>query len=420
MRRPLALLLLCCLAASVAAAQTRLKRARPSIPPPAAAPAAPKYAAGLSPLSMPVLLPDFWGSYAIWGASGADARGHVWFGLSSNDHDIGSAHLYEYDPVADTIADRGDVVGQLTRLGLRKRGDKQMKIHSRIVTGADGLLYFASMDETGERGDGSRLPTWGGHLWRLSAKGIWQHIAATPEALIAVASGGRYVYALGYFGHVLYQYDTTTRKIRSLAVGSAAGHVSRNFIADHRGHVYVPRAVSGIGGAPPTASLVEIAPDLTEVSSHPLDEYFERGLNDSHGMVAFHGGSENEWFFTTGKGRLYRIAVDAGGTTNVSDQGWFHPAGSRYVAAMFRDSATGALYGVAGPNNHGGRRFDWVTRPASGMVTVAPILYRGLPEFPAGALLYGSTTRDREGRFYAVGALGGKPLALRLSAPLSE
>jgi hypothetical protein len=51
---------------------------------------------------------------------------------------------------------------------------------------------------------------------------------------------------------------------------------------------------------------------------------------------------------------------------------------------------------------------------------VAPILYRGRAEFPDGAVLYGSTTRDREGRFYAVGMLGGKPLALRLSPPLSE
>ena len=30
-------------------------------------------------------LPDFWGAYAIWGSSGADSGGRIWFGVTSND-----------------------------------------------------------------------------------------------------------------------------------------------------------------------------------------------------------------------------------------------------------------------------------------------------------------------------------------------
>jgi hypothetical protein len=29
--------------------------------------------------------PDFWGEYAIWGATGADRSGHIFFGMTSND-----------------------------------------------------------------------------------------------------------------------------------------------------------------------------------------------------------------------------------------------------------------------------------------------------------------------------------------------
>ena len=71
---------------------------------------------------------------------------------------------------------------------------------------------------------------------------------ATPEALIAVATGGPYVYSLGYFNHVLYQFDTRTKRIRSVAVGAAGGHVSRNFFVDDRGHAFVSRVTrSGSG-----------------------------------------------------------------------------------------------------------------------------------------------------------------------------
>jgi hypothetical protein len=419
--RTFAISFLLCLSAAAAAAQTPRKPGKTVYKmdkkPPAAAPA-PAIPSAPPPSTREVALPEFGGAYAIWGASGADARGHIWLGIASNDGTSGSAHLYEYDPAADVATDRGDVVGQLRRLGLARAGERQMKIHSRVVTGADGLLYFASMDESGENADGSKLPTWGGHLWRLGPRGVWQHLARTPEALIAVAAGERYVYALGYFRHVLYQFDTRTRTLRSVIVGADGGHVSRNFFVDARGHAYVPR-VTEVPGGLPLAMLVELTTDLTEAGRHPLTHYFERGLSDSHGIVAVHDDGAGGWYFNTGKGRLYQVSVPASGPATVTDRGWFHPAGSRYVAAMFRDAASGTLFGVSGPSNHGGRRFEWVARRPDGGVSVAPILLRGSAEFPDGALLYGSMTRDTSGRYYVVGVLGPKPLVLQVAQPLS-
>ena len=347
-----------------------------------------------------IALPDFWGAYAIWGATGNDRQGRIWIGVTSNDEKSG-AHLVQFDPVAHSVIDRGDVMAELERVRPRKPGERQMKIHSRIVEMPDGYLYFASMDESGENADGSKLPDWGGHLWRIGQGHRWEHLALAREALIAVAGGGRYVYALGYFNHVVYQYDTRSGTVNAKTIGAAGGHVSRNFMADERGHVFVPRVVHE--GTTFKAYLVELDSALKEIGSHPLGDYFERGLDDSHGIVAVHSDGGGGWFFATGKGRLYQVERTATGPSRVLDRGWFHPAGSRYVASMFRDPKDGRLFGVASSSSYGDRRFEWITRAADGTTTIAPFRYGEADQFPAGAVLYGSMTRDLAGRFYVGG-----------------
>lgn len=384
----------------------------PAPPPAPAAPAAPAH-----PSVHVVHLPDFWGEYAIWGSAGADSRGRIWLGITSNDDGGASAHLFRYDPTTETVTDRGNVIAELERLGLRRPGEKQMKIHSRIVQMPDGYLYFASMDESGEVDDGSKLPTWGGHLWRLGPSGKWEHLARTPEALIAVAAGGPYVYALGYFNNVLYQYDTRTAKIASRTVGTFGGHVTRNFFADERGHAYVPRVrrVDASQAEPKfEAELIELDARLQEVATHPLPEYLDRSPEDSHGIVATHPDGAGGWYFASSKGRLYHLERKTNAPSDVSDLGWYHPAGPRYAASMFRDPATGTLYGAATGSGDGGDAFDWITRTADGKATVTPLLYGDVP-FPHGAVLYGSMTGDSSGRFYVVGSMKYKPVVLQIT-----
>ena len=231
--------------------------------------------------------------------------------------------------------------------------------------------------------------------------------------MIAVAAGGSYVYTLGYFNHVLYQFDTRSGRLASVTVGSAGGHVSRNFFADRRGHAYVPRVRRT--GDRTEASLVELDSDLKDVGSTPLAEYFERGLDDSHGIVATQPDGDDGWYFTTGKGRLYHVTLESDGPSRVNDLGWFHPAGSRYVASLFRDPASGTLYGVASPSSNGSQKFDWVARHRDGSVSVVPLPYGSAQSFPDGAVLYGSMTHDKAGRFYVVGSMHYKPVVLQVT-----
>src|SRR5262245_26569422 len=76
-----------------------------------AAPADPTAAPALSIIP----IPKFPGSWAIWGATGRDRRGHVWVGVCSHKVATPSAHLLEYDPKRRTLTDRGDVVTALQK-----------------------------------------------------------------------------------------------------------------------------------------------------------------------------------------------------------------------------------------------------------------------------------------------------------------
>ena len=107
-------------------------------------------------------LPLFAGANAIWGASGRDDQGHLWFGVSVQDEK--SARLIEYLPQQDRFVDHGDPVTALETHGLSRDGTRQVKIHSKIIQADDGHLYFSSMDEEGENHKTGALPHWGSCL----------------------------------------------------------------------------------------------------------------------------------------------------------------------------------------------------------------------------------------------------------------
>ncbi len=377
------------------------------------------------------------GGHAIWGATGQDSRGHIWFGIAMADIDVPSAHLIEYDPVADKQVDRGNVVEELERAGIARKGDHQAKIHSKIVQGPDNFLYFASMDEEGEGEDGSRLPTWGGHLWRMNLDTYrWEHLLAVREALIAVAGGGRYIYSLGYFGHVLYRYDTKTGAVKNVVVGSVGGHISRNFVVDYRGHAFVPRLRGA--AAPPDqratrASIVEFDGDLREVHETPIDydKYTDGDPTNTHGIIAVQEMSDRSWYFTTHVGFLFHVVPPPGGDggsidespATVSPVSWFHPNGRTYVASLFTSDGTNTLLGLAHDNLAEGANglYQWLTCDLAAIkCRVAPFNIAGIDaSIISRSLLYGSATRDAAGRHYIVGigrisSASDAPIVLRV------
>ncbi|HEY1380443.1 MAG TPA: hypothetical protein VGF55_26820 [Gemmataceae bacterium] len=366
-----------------------------------------------------VRMPEFPGNSVIWGATGRDDTGHVWLGVSTHDVPVPSAHLMEYDPTLDVVTDRGNVLDELGRLGLLRPGEVQPKIHTRIVQAGDGHLYFASMNETADEG-GPRAPPFGSHLWRLRLpERQWEHLAATAEGLIAVAGGGDYVYALGYPDHRLVQFHVPTARVRAVTVGSYGGHISRNLLADARGHAYVPRLQGGTGGRV-DVSLVEYDTDLHELAASPLPHYLDGPPDRSHGIIAFQHLPDRTICFATHVGRLYRLMTDMGrGPALLSDLGWFHPKGRAYTPSLFTYSGA-TLVGIGrrifdGEDRDVWLRYDLRLRIPSAMRLTLP----GPDGRPINysVLLYGNQTRDRYGDCYLVGATNNgrwRPLVFRV------
>lgn len=302
-----------------------------------------------SPRIKIIPVPDFPGSDAIWGSTGRDHRGHIWFGVSAPGGEY-SAHLFEYDPERDLVTDRGDVLTNLKAAGLYSEGDRQIKIHSRIVQGDDGYLYFSSTDEYGEKVEGSVRPKYGSNLWRLNpSDNKWEHLHWVREGLTAIAGGGRWIYALGLWDHVLYQHDTLSGKLRRITVGSIEGHMSRNLIADLRGNVFVPRVTRPFDVGLVEASLVEFDSALQEVGASVLANYYDSGINfyKNHGISGLLYLRDESMVISTSMGFLYRITPRSSGPSHVEELGQFHPLSANYAPSLFTFAGERYVVGVS-------------------------------------------------------------------------
>lgn len=354
-------------------------------------------------------LPAFPGAHAIWGATGRDAAGGIWLGVSALDGG-NSAHLMRFDPISDTVTDRGNVLAQLPS---RRPGEAQIKIHSKIIPMPDGRLWFTSTDEEGEVDDGSAPPRWGSHVWSLApGETGWRHHLAVPEGLTCAAGGGRTVWALGLWGHVLYAIDIHTGAVARREIGAPGGHMSRNIVADARGHAFVPRVRMG-GDGVVSAELVELAPPMTEIGATPLANYAP-GMTPggAHGIIGLASLADGGIVISTSAGFLHHIAP--GAPSRVTPLGWFHPAGPSYASSLFAWDAT-RIGGLAQVEPF---TWDWVVHDiATGQSQARRIA------LPLGRiqLIYGSDVRDNAGRVYAVGRhstdRGKVPVLLQIDLP---
>jgi hypothetical protein len=209
------------------------------------------------------------------------------------------------------------------------------------------------------------------------------------------------VYALGYFDHVLYQYNLDAAKVRSLHVGSVGGHVSRNLLCDSRGHAYVPRLrAESKAGDGPRITLAEFDAQLQKIGETPLEHYMRPGDLLSHGIVGFQTLKNGDIVFATHMGFLYRVRPLEGAPAAVEPLGWFHPRGESYTPSMFSYGGERWLVGGTQANP-----FEWVVFDLQSNASSASPLPRsgGYQDL----LLYGSETADDLGNFYLVGAYKG-------------
>jgi hypothetical protein len=204
------------------------------------------------------------------------------------------------------------------------------------------------------------------------------------------------VYALGLWNHVLYQHDTETGSLRRLTVGADGGHMSRNLIADTRGHVFVPR-VNG-----DRVTLIEFDPNLNEIGATTLRNYLTGGRpSKSHGIIGLVYLADGSMVISVHGGYLYRITPIRSGPSVVEPLGPFNPLEPNYSPSLFTFAGERYVVGVGlrkPANRNDKRRHAWLVHDLeSGQSRRVEFALDGK------ALLYGSITRDLAGRFYVVG-----------------
>jgi hypothetical protein len=389
----------------------------------------------LPPTLTALPVPTVPGAVAIRGATGVDREGHIWFAVSTTDGKGGpqgtttepSARLFEFRPQTREVVDRGDPISQLKEAGLLRAGERQRAIDTKIVPGPDGALYFASSDELGSQSERAmKPPRWGSHLWRLKRGAArWEHLLTVPDHVIAVAAGGRHVFALGWPGHHLYACDIDTGAIERAAAGSVPGHMSRHMMADIRGHAYVPRLrFTAETPSRLAVTLVEFSPGLHELGETPLAHYVAKDESRQHGITGVQTLTDLSIAFVTAAGYLYQVKPRKGAPAEVAALGWCDPKGEMYVSSLF--TYEGQRY-LAGVSDREGQKhwfvFDLATRTSTALAlprTGEVMDISGAKEKQSspdrvvdtgpGCVLSGCSTRDDRGSFYLSGSLGGDPV----------
>ena len=346
-----------------------------------------------APVVKQVVLPRVGRTDVSWGSVGNDNQGNVYVGLAESYGEPRSAHLVQV--TKDGLAsDLGDVLSELKRAGIGPASQSQGKIHSQIVQANDGYLYFSSFDEAGETD--VRLPEYGGHLWRFDTAGKrWEHLLATPEALIAVNTDGHFVYALGYWGHVLYQYDTQTGAVKKEEVGSIPGHVSRQFLVDGKGHVYVPKVSQSGINEEPEAVLVEYDRNLSPITEYALTDYQSKNMAHYRGIIAYTNMKNGDVYFTLGQGYLLQIQANEAGVEKLVNHGLFNPAGESNIPSLF--TVDGEQF-VMAASRRADATPEWLIYEKISGATVNYDM-PALTDF----LFFGTEAKDTEGNFYLVG-----------------
>ena len=213
---------------------------------------------------------------------------------------------------------------------------------------------------------------------------------------------------------MLYQHDTKTGTLRRVVVGSLSGHMSRNLIADARGHVYVPRLRSS-GEGILSVTLVEFDSDLREVGATAIEGYANpKQPRKSHGLTGLVYLADGSMVVSTHLGALYRVTPRASGPARVSSLGPIHPLGRSYPPSLFTFAGERYVVGVVRQKKRAKgdkRRHVWAVYDLeTGRSRIVDF------PFPGRALIYGSITRDQQGHFYAVGRY--KPPGAEHAVPL--
>ncbi|MEP4076671.1 hypothetical protein [Haloferula sp.] len=207
------------------------------------------------------LVPNYeWDS--CWWALGNDDLGNIFVAISNHEvYPDGNVAIFKYDPAADQMTFLDDLKSVSTAAGNWQTTENQQKVHTRLIRGGDGRLYFATHDNSW----GSLSDHRGTHFYAIEDDVITDLSAAATKhlnkdmetidgnigvhienyatmAMEMTPGTPRLIYGITYGDGYFYRLNLENGDIKMITqtgLGYADG-IIRNFAVDLDGNAYVP------------------------------------------------------------------------------------------------------------------------------------------------------------------------------------
>jgi hypothetical protein len=220
-----------------------------------------------SPTGTPLVSNFVWDS--CWWALGNDDDGNIYVAISNHlNYPDGNVAVFKYDPTENKMKLVDDIRSVSTAAGNWLSTENQQKVHTRLIRGADGRLYFATHDNSW----GTLTDHRGTHIYALK-NGVITDLSKTATSYLNTAmqtvhgsigvhvenygtigmemtrGTPRLIYGITYGDGYLYRLNLETGDIKMIAQtgkGYADG-IIRNFAVDANGNAYVPMRGTSAG-----------------------------------------------------------------------------------------------------------------------------------------------------------------------------
>jgi hypothetical protein len=370
------------------------------------------------PTGTPLIANFVWSS--CWWAVANDDNGDIYAAISNHvNYPGGDVAVFKYDPIQNKMTFVNDLKSVSTAAGNWLSTENQQKVHTRLIRGADGALYFATHDNswgtlTDHRGthiyalkngvitDLSKAAT--NYLNRSMQKvngNIGVHVENYGTIGMEMTRGTpRLIYGITYGDGYLYRLNLETGDIKMIAQ-TGKGYedgIIRNFGVATNGNAYVPMRGTSAGDIR-IYKYDNTAGTWAYTGKSYTDNFFLAGNEpDKSGWVMHvYTKAGDMIYFIAYDGKVYRFTF---ATESLQYLGVLEPNPNPRVSDMILSDDEQHLYSLvfryAGINQN---KFVDFAIP-SGQVTTndSNIATYGLRDFNFGGL-----AKDKLGHAYMVG-----------------
>lgn len=370
-----------------------------------------------SPTGTPLVADFVWES--CWWALGNDDIGNVYVAISNHQgYPNGNVAIFKYDPVLNQVTFVNDLKSVSTAVGNWSLTENQQKVHTRLIRGADGGLYFATHDNSW----GTLTDHRGTHIYVIEnntitdlSKTATQHLNRSMQTVngnigVHVENYGtiamemtrgtpRLLYGITYGDGYLYRLNLETGDINMIAQtgnGYADG-IIRNFAVDNSGNAYVPMRGTSTGDIR-IYKYANADGTWTDTGKSYTDASLAVGDYDKSGWrMHVYTKSADRVYFITYDGKIYRFmfateALDYMGVLEADP----NPRVSDLILSDNEKRLYALVYRYDGVNQNKFVEFDIST----GQVTT---ITSNITTYGTRDLIYGGLAKDKLGHAYMVG-----------------